>query len=166
MIRRDRLSMFTVASLVSLTTAGALQMACSSDDSSSAALTPFDSGTVSVPEAGAQAPSSIVVQVQGQGVVASSDAQPVDGGLVGKVVCSAEGPPSQCAAPQHATLYAVPATGWLLSRWTTTGLAANVDLAAGSGSYAVTDETPSPLIVIFEPPGFDAGAPPADAGHD
>jgi hypothetical protein len=164
MIGRGSLSILAIVSLI--TTASFLETACSSDDSSTSSPEPFDSGMVAVPEAGLQVPSSIAVQVQGQGTVTSSDAQLVDGGFVGKVVCAAGSPASQCTAPQHTTLYAVPAPSWEVSTWTSTGLPANQNLAGGSGSYDVTSASPSPLIVVFVPQGSGGGAGPSDAGKD
>jgi hypothetical protein len=96
--------------------------ACSSDDSSQSSLAPFDSGSVTVAEAGAQPAEFIQVQVQGQGMVESSDVATVDGGLVGQVICSASTPAADCMARQRTTLYALPAEGWVVSGWSTTGL--------------------------------------------
>ena len=76
---------------------------------------------------------------------------------------------SECLAPQYSTLYAVPSPNWVLSRWTTTGLADTVDLAAGNPSITIAATTPSPLIAIFVPEGQTGTTTPTstdDAGHD
>jgi hypothetical protein len=146
--------------------------ACSSDDSSQSSLTPFDSGSVTVPEAGAQPTEFIQVQVQGQGMVESSDVTTVDGGLVGQVICSATAPAGECMAPQRTTLYALPAEGWVVSGWSTTGLASGISLDGATTSYSVTAATPTPLIVTFVPEGSalppvdDGGAQSSDAAED
>lgn len=150
-----------------LATTGSL-VGCGSDDSSSPQPDPFDSGTVTVPEAGPRPQTAVTVQVQGSGSVQSSDAQPSDGGMSGTVVCSANSPASQCVAPVRTTLYAIPAIGWVLAGWTTTGLASGVDLGATFSSFTVTTATPSPLIAVFvpqaEPGGTPPSTPPTDAG--
>jgi hypothetical protein len=148
-------------------------VACSSsDDSSSATLTPFDSGTVVVPEAG-PAPVPITIQVQGKGTVYSADAHPEGGVLTGALVCTATSTPAQCTPPLRTTVYGIPAEGWVFSRWTTTGLAATVDLGRGASSYSINPASPSPLIAVFVPEGGgaapDAGSTAAtlsDAGGD
>jgi hypothetical protein len=169
MIRRNG---FLLVALVPVVMTSAFAMGCSSDDSASSSptYTPFDSGTVIVPEAG-PGPSRVTIQVQGEGTVRSSDAHLVDGGEVGKVTCAAEAPASECLAPQYSTLYAVASPNWVLSRWTTTGLADTVDLAAGNPSITIAATTPSPLIAVFVPEGQTGTTPPAssdDAGaaHD
>jgi hypothetical protein len=161
----------TVALAPALLVSGLL-IACSSNDTSDSSLTPFDSGAVTVPEAGPQ-PSPITVQVQGQGTVYSADAHPADGGLTGALVCTATSTPAQCTSPLRTTLYSVAAEGWVLSRWTTTGLASGVDLGMGASSYTVDPASPSPIIAIFVREGGgsapDAGSAPAnasDAGGD
>jgi hypothetical protein len=161
MVRGSRQSMVALGAL--LITIGSV-MACSSDDSSSPQQEPFDSGSVTVPEAGPQAQAAVTVQVQGSGTVQSSDAQPADGGTSGTVVCSATSPATQCVAPVRTTLYAIPAVGWVLSGWTTTGLAPGVSLAGTFSSYTVTTATPSPLIAVFIPQAQGGSPPPSDAG--
>ena len=145
----------------SLVASGLLVACSSSDGSSPPPVDPFDSGTVVVPEASSPVMST-TVQVQGQGAVESGDAHVADGGMVGQVVCSVGGGASQCTAIQGTTLYAIPAVGWVLSRWTTTGLAPGIDLGNGATDYTVTAATPSPLLVVFGPQSN--GIPPADAG--
>jgi hypothetical protein len=151
--------LFSHASVLLISAAVA---ACSSDDSSQSSLAPFDSGSVTVPEAGAQPAVFIQVQVQGQGMVESSDVATVDGGLVGQVICSASTPAADCMARQRTTLYALPAEGWVVSGWSTTGLASGVSIDGATNSYSVTAATPSPLIVTFVPQG--SALPPADDG--
>jgi hypothetical protein len=158
MMGRHWFSLAGIAVLAAIVLSG-----CSSDDNSASALTPFDSGSVSVPEAAPPPAEFVQVQVQGQGTVESSDAHVVDGGTVGLVVCSVGSPASQCSAQRDTTLYALPAVGWVASTWTTTGLAAGISLDGATTSYAVTAGTPSPLIVIFAPQGT-VGPPVGDAG--
>lgn len=162
---------FVMVALAPTLLVGALLVGCSSDAPSSGALTPFDSGSATIPEAGA-GPSPITVQVQGQGAVYSADAHDVDGSLEGQLACSPSSTPAQCAAPLRTTLYAIASTGWVFSRWTTTGLADGIDLGGGASSYSVGAWSPSPLIAVFvpapkggtTPSAPDAGPAPADAG--
>jgi hypothetical protein len=127
-------------------------MACSSDDSSqSPSYSPFDSGTVVVPEAGAPAHAMVSIQIQGQGTVESSDAQPGDAGFVGQTTCGSGSPASDCTARLDTTLYAIPAVGWVFQGWTSTALPTGTDLGSGSSAYTVAPETPNPLIVVFAP---------------
>ena len=148
---------------------GTLTLACSSDDSASSPLTPFDSGSPAVPEAGPLLPGPVTVQVQGNGTVYSSDAQPTDAGLVGVVACTTGSPASMCTAPQRTTLYAVPVAGWVFSGWTTTGMANGVEFGQGSTTITVNSTTPSPLIGVFVPQASgasrEAGPAPVDAGE-
>ena len=141
---------------------GLFQVGCSSDDSARApALVPQDGGPVAVPDAAAT-PGPVLVQVQGHGTVASSDAQEGDAGFSGSLVCTPTSVASQCTARQRTTLYAVADIGWVVARWTTSGLAETVDLGSHSDHYEVGADTPSPLIVIFSPQSV---APvPVDAG--
>jgi hypothetical protein len=153
--------------------------ACSSDDNNNSvsSYTPFDSGSVTVPEAGS-APTPITVQLQGQGGVYSADVHPADGGLSGALICTAASTPAQCTAPLRTTIYAIAAEGWVFSRWTTPGLDGG-DLGHGASSYTVGTSSPNPVIAVFvpeaipigaatpdagEPPAADSGPPPEDAG--
>ena len=170
MVFRNRFAMVALAP--ALLASGVL-IACSSDDSSSSSLTPFDSGSVTVPEAGPQ-PVPITVQVQGQGTVYSADVHAGEGGLTGALVCTATSTPAQCTAPMRTTLYAIPAVDWVLSGWTTTGLAPGVDLGQGATSYSVGPGSPSPVIAVFVHQASGGGSPDAgptpvlatDAGGD
>ena len=157
MVGRNRLSIVVCA--VALPGAAGILMGCSSDDSASIASSPFDGGTVIVPEAGPQPLELKTVQVQGEGTVASGD-DLADSG-VGEVACAAGSPASLCTARQGTTLYAIAAVGWVLSGWTTTGLAPGVDITGGASNYTITAASPSPLIVVFIP---QAGGTPVDAG--
>ncbi len=149
-----------LAPLASLLGVSAALVACSSDDSSSAPTTPFDSGTVVVPEAAAATPEFIQVQVQGQGTVATSNVADVDAAVEGEIVCTETSAPAQCMARTDTTLYAVAATGWVVSVWTAKGVTPGVSIDGATTSYTVSAGTPSPLIVVFVP---QPGAP-ADAG--
>ncbi len=143
--------------------------ACSSDDNASPpTFAPFDSGTVVVPEAGApRAP--ITVQVQGQGTIESSDAHLADGGTVGAVICTAKAAATKCTAPQFTVLYSIPAPGWVLQGWSTTGLPSGTDIGAGMPSFTVSQSTPSPLIATFIPEAVESpsgsGSTPDDGGQ-
>src|SRR5580704_2398918 len=111
---------FRTATVAPLVVASALIAGCSSDDSGSApSYTPFDSGSVVTPEAGAAPESAVTIQIQGQGNVYSADAHEVEGGLVGAMVCTPSSAASACTAAQPSTVYAIPSAGWVVSGWTT-----------------------------------------------
>ena len=79
------------------------QVACSSGNSSSSSLTPFDSGVPNVPEASAATPGPVTVTVVGKGYIVSSDGVPVTtGGVNGFAGVDGGAPvvdcPSSCAS--------------------------------------------------------------------
>ena len=164
-VSRNRVATVALVPVALLT--ASLTACSSSDNNPVSSFTPFDSGSVPVPEAGPQ-PTPITVQVQGHGTVYSADVHPADGGLVGTFTCGASSTPAQCTAPLRATLYALAEPDYILARWTTTGLAASADLGHGSNSYTVGTSSPSPLIAVFVPLGTtgvsDAGTTADDGG--
>jgi hypothetical protein len=148
----------------------AVQIGCSSDDSSNSTVvnTPFDSGAVIVPASPAR-PGAVTLLVSGKGEVVSSDGKlegtqnngfaGIDGGAP-IVDC-----PGACSAGQGTILYAYATStggdnvflGWSVAG----GEVISTDL-----SYTVSSWTQSPLTATFGPGGgpVTPPTPVADAG--
>jgi hypothetical protein len=148
-----------------------VEVGCSSDDNSNQALTPFDSGTVTTPEASVGA-GPVTIAVVGGGVVVSADGTPQDGGPNGFVGADGGSPivdcPSSCTAPQGIVLYAVPTQGNVFYAWSVQGSEGGA-VTSTNNSIQVSAGTGTPLTATFVPNinGLDAAVPPSstpDAG--
>jgi hypothetical protein len=121
---------------------------CSSDDNSNnAQYTPYDSGTVAVPDA-AEGAHAVTVQVVGSGSVVSTDgAQTGSGTFVGVdggsplVDC-----PKNCTAPQGVGLYAWASKTTVFVGWSVGDAGAVI---SSDPNYTVDPSTGSPLIATF-----------------
>jgi len=145
-----------------------LQVACSSDSTSPATLTPFDSGTFPVPAPAVPAGAVTLTVVGKGGTVVSSDGFPSDGGPNGYRGVDGGSPEVDCVAPaqgactatQGTVLYANPTTGYVFSGWAVQG--------AEGGAIISTDNnlTVSPGIgnltatFVAASNGADAAPPP------
>jgi hypothetical protein len=139
-----------------------VEVGCSSDDSSTPAPTPFDSGTPPVPEASVGA-GSVTVTVSGPGYVVSSDGTPSDGGPNGFVGPDGGAPtvdcPGSCTAAQGLYLYAVPVQGNMFAGWSVVGAEGGATISTSS-SLQITPAIGTPLTATFVATinGLDAAA--------
>jgi hypothetical protein len=126
---------------------------CSSDDNSNPSYTPFDSGTVSVPDAGSGFHAvSITVNGSGKGTVVSADGVQTDtgtfvgpdGGAPG-VDCTS-GATTGCSASQGTVVYATPTAGSVFVGWIDGDAGAQVST---DPNFTIDDSTSSPLIATF-----------------
>lgn len=151
---------------------------CSSDSSSSSpALTPYDSGTVSVPEAGAS-PTAVKIIVVGKGTVSSfTDLAGPDAGPPA-VNCTATG--GACTAAQGIVLDAnaqegdpyanPPVQDWVFAGWTTPGGEGGIVIDP-TNYLTITSGILGPITATFvtSSPPMPTPAPtpmPMDAGTD
>jgi hypothetical protein len=147
-----------------------VEVGCSSDNTATPAPGSFDSGTVTVPEAGPTA-GSVSIMIVGSGYVVSADGTPQDGGPNGFVGADGGSPvvdcsssSTSCSAPQGITLYEVPIPGSTFNGWSvqadggTAIISTDTSIQIGAG-------TGSPLTATFSTNvnGPDA-APIPDAG--
>jgi hypothetical protein len=143
---------------------------CSSSSTPAAGPGPFDSGTVTVPEAGPTA-GSVAITVVGSGYVVSADGTPQDGGPNGFVGADGGAPTvdcssssTSCSAPQGITLYEVPIAGSTFNGWTVQADGGTAIISTDT-SIQITPGIGSPLTATFSTNvnGPDA-APIPDAG--
>jgi hypothetical protein len=127
----------------------AAQTGCSSSSTPPAALTPFDSGTPTVPAAGA-APGSVTVTVVGKGYVVSADGVPADGGPNGFMVSPDGGVdcPGACTAGQATVLYAIPVPGNQFAGWSVMADGGSSVISTAT-NYVISAGTGSPLTATF-----------------
>jgi hypothetical protein len=137
---------------------------CSSSSSPATTAGSFDSGTVTVPEAGPSA-GSVTITVVGQGFVVSAEGTPQDGGPNGFVGPDGGAPivdcPGSCTAPQGISLYASPAGGNVFNAWSVVADGGSVVISTDP-DITITPGIGSPLTATFSTTvnGPDAAAPP------
>jgi hypothetical protein len=157
----------------------AVQVACSSDNSSNPTPTPFDSGAIAVPEASVGA-GPVTIIVKGKGTVVSDEAKPTATGYAGPdgaapvVNCTSAG--GACTAPQGIVLYALPQAGstgvtpavpsWVFSGWSVAGGEGGATIANDT-NLTITPGVGSPVTATFDLTSSGAQPPPppvTDAG--
>jgi hypothetical protein len=139
-----------------------VEVGCSSDDSSTPATTPYDSGSPPATEASVSA-GSVTVAVSGPGFIVSGDGTPSDGGPNGFIGPDGGAPmvdcPGTCTAPQGITLYAVPVQGNMFAGWSVIGAEGGATIST-SDSLQITPAIGTPLTATFVATisGLDAAA--------
>jgi hypothetical protein len=153
--------------IASLVVAAVELVGCSSDNTATTTNTPFDSGTVTVPEGGAT-PSAVAISVAGKGVVVSADGVPATSGPNGYAGADGGSPivdciapnSGACSAPQGIVIYAVPNPGNAFAGWSVIADGGAAVISADT-NISIEPGIGSPLTATFV---SASPSSPSDAG--